>query len=114
MFKGVLVLAVKNISDAKPKKKKIRKVHYLWILLAVMGFMVLFGKISSNYIKLAQLDKEIQNIQQQITDLDAESDEIRDILDDKNHDEYFEKIAREKYGYCKPGEKVYYNSSFGE
>ena len=25
MFKGVLVLAVKNISDAKPKKKKLRK-----------------------------------------------------------------------------------------
>lgn len=107
-------MVVKNISDAKPKKKKFRKVHFLWILLAVMGFMVLFGKISSNYIKLAQLDKEIQDIQQQITDLDAESDEIRDILDDENHDEYFEKIAREKYGYCKPGEKVYYNSSFGE
>ena len=75
------------------------------ILLAVMGFMVLFGKISSNYIKLGQLDREIEAIQQQITDLDAESDEIREILDEENHDEYFEKIAREKYGYCKPGEK---------
>ena len=32
----------------------------------------------------------------------------------KDHKEYFEKIAREKYGYCKPGEKVYYKSSFGE
>ena len=112
--KGVLVLAVKNIADAKPKKKKLRKVHYLWILLAVMGFMVLFGKISSNYIKLGQLDKEIEAIQQQITELDAESDEIQAILDEENHDEYFEKIAREEYGYCKPGEKVYYNSSFGE
>ena len=32
----------------------------------------------------------------------------------KQDKEYFEKIAREEYGYCKPGEKVYYNSSFGE
>ena len=40
--------------------------------------------------------------------------EIKEILDEEDHDEYFEKIAREKYGYCKPGEKVYYNSSFGE
>ena len=55
-------MAVKNIADAKPKKKKLRKVHYLWILLAVMGFMVLFGKISSNYVKLGQLDKEIEAI----------------------------------------------------
>ena len=107
-------MAVKNISDAKPKKKKLRKVHYLWILLAVMGIMVLFGKISSNYIKLEQLDREIAAIEQQITDLDAESADIQEILDEENHDDYFEKIAREEYGYCKPGEKVYYNSSFGE
>ena len=114
MFKGVLVLAVKNISDAKPKKKKFRKVHFLWILLAVMGFMVLFGKISSNYIKLGELNKEIEAVKQDITELDEESEDIKEILNEENHDDYFEKIAREKYGYCKPGEKVYYNSSFGE
>ncbi len=107
-------MAVKNISDAKPKKKKFRKVHFLWIVLAVMGFMVLFGKISSNYIKLGELNKEIEAMQQNISQLDEESAEIKEILDEKDHKEYFEKIAREKYGYCKPGEKVYYNSSFGE
>lgn len=110
----MLVLAVKNISDAKPKKKKFRKVHFLWIVLAVVGFMVLFGKISSNYIKLGELNKEIEAMQQQITELDEESADIKEILDEEDHDDYFEKIAREKYGYCKPGEKVYYNSSFGE
>ena len=107
-------MAVKNISDAKPKKKKFRKVHFLWIVLAVMGFMVLFGKISSNYIKLGQLNNEIEKVNQEITQLDQESAQIKEILDEEDHDDYFEKIAREKYGYCKPGEKVYYNSSFGE
>ena len=107
-------MAVKNISEAKPKKKKFRKVHFLWIVLAVMGFMVLFGKISANYIKLGELNKEIEAMQQDISQLDEESAEIKEILDEKDHKEYFEKIAREKYGYCKPGEKVYYNSSFGE
>ena len=100
-------MAVKNIADAKPKKKKLRKVHYLWILLAVMGFMVLFGKISSNYIKLGQLDREIEAIQQQITELDTESDEIQAILDEENHDEYFEKIQQESLhlGHLKGKEK---------
>ncbi len=107
-------MAVKNISDAKPKKRKFRKVHCLWIVLAVMGFMVLFGKISSNYIRLGELNREIEAMQQDISQLDEESAEIKEILDEKDHDDYFEKIAREKYGYCKPGEKVYYNSSFGE
>ena len=107
-------MAVKNISDAKPKKRKFRKVHFLWIVLAVMGFMVLFGKISSNYIKLGELKQEIATMEQDISKLDEESADIKEILDEENHDDYFEKIAREKYGYCKPGEKVYYNSSFGE
>ena len=107
-------MAVKNISDAKPKKRKFRKVHFLWIVLAVMGFMVLFGKISSNYIKLGEINREIEAMQQDISQLDEESAEIKEILDEEDHDDYFEKIAREKYGYCKPGEKVYYNSSFGE
>ena len=98
-------MAVKNISDAKPKKKKIRKVHFLWIVLAVMGCMVLFGKISSNYIKLGQLNKEIEAVKQEITQLDEESADIKEILDEEDHDDYFEKIAREK---------VYYNSTFGE
>lgn len=107
-------MAVKSISDAKPKKKPIRKYHLLWILIFVMGFMVLFGKISSNFIKLNELNKEIEALDQGISQLDEESAEIQAILDEKNHDEYFEKIAREEYGYCKPGEKVYYNSSYGE
>jgi cell division protein FtsB len=79
-----------------------------------MGFMVLFGKISSNFIKLNDINKEIDAIDTSISQLDEESDEILEILNEKNHDEYFEKIAREEYGYCKPGEKVYYNSSYGE
>ena len=107
-------MAVKSINDAKPKKKTMRKTHLLWILVAVMGFMVLFGKISSNFIKLNEINKEIDAISQSITELDKESAEIQEILNEENHDEYFEKIAREEYGYCKPGEKVYYNSSYGE
>ena len=107
-------MAVKSINDAKPKKKPMRKSHLLWILIAVMGFMVLFGKISSNFIKLNELNKEIAAIDESITELDKESAEIQEILNEENHDEYFEKIAREEYGYCKPGEKVYYNSSYGE
>ncbi len=107
-------MAVKSINDAKPKKKPIRKFHLLWILIAVMGFMVLFGKISSNFIKLNELNKEYETVSNSISQLNAESAEIQEILDEENHDEYFEKIAREEYGYCKPGEKVYYNSSYGE
>lgn len=107
-------MAIRNINEAKPKKKKFHKVHVLWVLLVVGMFVFVFGRISANYAKLDNLKDEINEIQQEITELDNESDKIQAILDEENHEEYFEKIAREEYGYCKPGEKVYYNSSFRE
>ncbi len=107
-------MAVRNINEAKPKKKKFRKVHFLWVLLIVCAVVLVFGSLAQNFIELGELNGKIDEMNQEITDLDKESAEIQEILDDKTHDEYFEKIAREEYGYCKPGEKVYYNSSFGE
>lgn len=107
-------MAVRNISEAKPKKKSIRKVHILWILCVVVLFVFVFSRISANYAKADELNNKVSEINEEITELDNESEDIKDILAQDNHDDYFEKIAREKYGYCKPGEKVYYNSSFGE
>ncbi len=107
-------MAIRHISEAKPKKKKFRKVHFLWVLLVVGVFVFVLGGISANLIKVKELDKQINDIDSEILALDNESAEIEDILNDETHDDYFEKIAREEYGYCKPGEKVYYNSSFGE
>ncbi len=113
-FKGVLALAVRNISEAKPKKKQRRKVHYIWVVLVVCAVVFAFSSLAFNYVEYKKLAQEEAQINQEITRLDEESAEIKEILDSENHDDYFEKIAREEYGYCKPGEKVYYNSSFGE
>lgn len=107
-------MAVRNISEAKPKKKKFRKVHYLWVLLVAVAVVFVFTSLAQNFIKLSGLKSQIGDINNEIIALDNESNEIQRILDDKDHKDYFEKIAREEYGYCKPGEKVYYNSSFGE
>ena len=107
-------MAVRNISEAKPKEKPIRKAHYLWVVLIVCAVIFVFGSLAFNFIEYDRLVEEEAQIKQEITKLDEESAEIEEILNSKNHDAYFEKIAREEYGYCKPGEKVYYNSSFGE
>ncbi len=107
-------MAVRNISEAKPKKKRFRKVHFLWVILIIGAVVFVFASLAQNFIELGQIKDEINEINQEITELDKNSAQIQEILDDKTHEEYFEKIAREEYGYCKPGEKVYYNSSFGE
>ncbi len=39
----------------------------------------------------------------------AENENLQDIIDNSDKDSYIERVAREKLGYVKPGEKVYYN-----
>lgn len=107
-------MAVRSINDAKPKKKKLRKAHYLWIMLVAGTAIFVIASIAQNYIEYRQIKSEVSAVNAEIAALDKESEEIEKILSDDDHSDYFEKIAREEYGYCKPGEKVYYNSSFGE
>ena len=45
--------------------------------------------------------------QQQLDD----NAELQMILDGGNQEEYLERIAREQYGYAKPEERVYYDST---
>lgn len=45
--------------------------------------------------------------QQQLDD----NSELQRLIEEGNESEYIEKIAREQYGYAKPDERVYYDSS---
>ena len=108
-------MAIKDFESAKKsyKKAKPHKVHILiFLAVAVLFSVTLFGCILPNYASAAKYEDQIQQLNNQMAALDAESEEISDSLDNKEN--LFEKIAREDYGYCKPGEKVFYSSSFGE
>lgn len=113
-FKEVFVLAVRDIGEAKPKKKKFRKTRLLWILVVVCTFLLAVFQIVANCKKIDDMNDKIDTMKQDITAMDEQSSDIESILNGENQDEYFEKIAREEYGYCKPGEKVFYDSSYGE
>ncbi|MBQ8503645.1 MAG: septum formation initiator family protein [Clostridia bacterium] len=111
-------MAVKDFNEAKKQHKKVKKFKPHKVQIAMFIFAVfaigiaVVGVIIPNYVAAAQYSEEASKIESQITALSEESAEITKSLDNK--DELYEKIAREEYGYCKPGEKVYYNSSFGE
>ncbi len=108
-------MAVRNINEARVNKpKKLHKVHILIIGFAVIFFSYVFAVSVMNYVQAADYDKQAEEINAMAVSVSEESSEIYEILSDENHDAYYEKIAREEYGYCMPGEKVYYNSSFGE
>ena len=107
-------MAVRNINEAKPRKKKFHKVNVLLAVIFVFVSVIAFSVFYTNIQKANDFEDEYNDLFAKTQQLEADSLEIEAILKDDDHYEYFEKIARENYGYCKPGEKVYYNSSFGE
>lgn len=107
-------MAVRNINEARPSRKKISKYHIILILVIVLMSTFVITKCASNYARAAEYNREAAAVEAAATAVSEESADIAETLKAENHEAYFEKIAREEYGYCKPGEKVYYNSSFGE
>ena len=53
------------------------------------------------------LDNLKESYQQQLD----ENAELEMIIENGNEADYIEKVAREQYGYAKPDERVYYDSS---
>ena len=108
-------MAVRDFGEArKAKKREIKKVHVLIIFVAVVLTTLLVSQCVTNYVRAAEYNREAQQLEELAVSVSEESAEISETLKEENHQAYFEKIAREEYGYCKPGEKVYYNSSYGE
>ena len=111
-------MAVRDFREAQQKQKKqknkVRKFYVVWFAVAVVFCSVVIGTCASNYSKAAEYEEQAVSVSREIRKLNKETKEIAVTLRKENHDEYFEKIAREEYGYCKPGEKVLYDSSYGE
>lgn len=111
-------MAIKNLDEARKQQKKLNRFKVKKSSIVLLAAIVLlfgitvFACVLPNYTAAAKLKEETAILSARIAEMEKESDEIARSL--KDEDKLFEKIAREEYGYCKPGEKVYYNSSFGE
>lgn len=106
-------MAVKEFVPAKKSKKPQKRsvigfiAFALFACLAIVGCVVNYSYAASNNAEAAKVSSECESVKE-------ENDELEHFLEEKNHDEYYEKIAREQYGYAKPGEKVFYDSSYGK
>ena len=112
-------MAVRSIDEAKKLQKKtekrpIKRIHIAMIAGMVLLFGIAFGTTAVNKARAADYREQMDKVNSEAYSISAESAEISEILKEENHDEYFEKVAREQYGYCKPGEKVYYDSAYGK
>ncbi len=99
--------ATKQTGKAKQK-------HSLLLLLLILAFVgVIAVGCIMNYAQAANNARQATQMESEVSALQKENEELQHFLEDENHDEYYEKIAREEYGYARPGERVFYDSSFG-
>ncbi|MCQ2480189.1 MAG: septum formation initiator family protein [Clostridia bacterium] len=100
---------------AKKKAKKSRRKHSFLLTVCLISLVIVF------VISLVSIKKEIdkrtaekEQMEQMCSEEDAANEELQSIVDSGNKDEYVEKVAREKYGYIKPGDIVYQDVADGE
>lgn len=77
-------------------------------MLVILGFLVYFTYVAVDQqkifnVKQAEMNKVQANINKE-KDTNSQLKEEKDML---NSNEYYEKVAREKLGMVKPGERVF-------
>ncbi len=72
-------------------------------------FVIMYLTISliGAQVELMTQRREYENVTEQKERLEIEIEETRGLLEEDEDSVYIERIAREKLGYAKPGEKVY-------
>ena len=93
-------------------KQKTRKNRSFIVSFCIVALCAYFA------ISLFSISKEISNkkaeiaaVQTATTEQNKKNNELRKVVDGGNIDEYAESLARDKYGYVMPGERVYYDIS---
>lgn len=95
------------------KKTKKRKNSFLLTLgaFALVGYFAI--TLIQLQIEISERKQVLSDVQSQYSQKLEENKELAKVIEGGNEDEYIERIARDSLGYVKPGEKVYYDISFG-
>lgn len=97
-------------TKATPKKTQKHSL-FLFLVIAVFVCAIAVACIL-NYSTAAQNKRKAQEAESQYSVAFSKNEELESFLNDEEHDEYYEQIAREKYGYAKPGERVFYYDAY--
>lgn len=96
----------------RKRRLKIKNMKRFLIFAALLGFFLF--SLAGNVVKAYQLHKEMLEVERQVQDLTEKNKELREKIKMLQSDEYVEKMAREKLGLVKPGEKVIIRAQKGE
>lgn len=93
-----------------PSKVKYKKRNKpIFIFAAVLVFCVCaVYQLVSMQVEIAQKNSEYENLLNQRLQIEEQNDQLERYGEEENKSEYIEEIARDKFGYARPEERVYY------
>lgn len=89
-------------------KKKMNK----WLKLALV-IVIIYGVVVAAQLQLEVMSKrrELEELKTSTAEQVKENEQMKNLLGMENEEAYIEKIAREKYGYAYPEERIYVDIS---
>ncbi len=93
------------------KKIKTRKHSVILAVLFCALVCYFVATLISLQMQVHAQQNNLDNLKVQHQQQLDENAELGKLIEEGNESEYIEKIAREQYGYAKPDERVYYDSS---
>lgn len=93
------------------KKMKNRKHSVILAVLFCALVCYFVATLISLQMQVRAQENTVEELSLQHQQQLDENAELQRLIDEGNESDYIEKIAREQYGYAKPDERVYYDSS---
>ncbi len=101
-------------STASGKKNTARKIDVKRLAAVVIGAVVVIYfscTIISQQSLINKKNKEINALQEEISQANEDADKLKSEIDNLQDPEYIEKIARERLGLVRPNERVFVDSN---
>jgi cell division protein FtsB len=99
---GAKYLRIRRAVDISPAFARV----LLIAVLLIIGFIFIAGDVG--LLKVWGAQRQVQNLRSKISDLERRNALLSAEIDRLKSDSFtIEKVAREKYGYLRPGDKVY-------
>ncbi len=93
------------------KKMKNRKHSIILAVLFCALVCYFVATLISLQMQVRAQEDNVESLKAQYQQQLDDNSELQQLIEEGNESEYIEKIAREQYGYAKPDERVYYDSS---
>ena len=95
-------------TGSKAKSGKFNKVMLILAPLLVIALVICVYKFISIQVEIAQKNEELAKLTAQVAEVENENKMLSSYSDEQYKVEYIETIARDKLGYAKPEERIYY------